>query len=142
MINVRRVVVLAACLVLVFASGGHAEPEKEPTDEDLLIDLLIDYCSFVEKGDVDGLLALFSKNYKDEDGTDYDTIKWRMEHIVPMLALARTKISGADARIEVENDTATLGPCVAKSPFGKIYITLGAAKEDSAWRITSMKFEY
>ena len=142
MIHVGRVVALAACLVLACVSGGYAESEKESSDEDLLIDLLIDYCSAIEKGDVDALLALFSKHYKDEDGTDYETIKWRMKQLVPMLALARTKISGADAKIEVENDTATLGPCIAKSPFGKIYITLGAAKEDSAWRITSMKFEY
>jgi len=138
----RTVVAVTVSLALVYLAGGCAGLQRGPSDEELLGELLRGWQAALDEGNVDNLMSLYSKDYMAEDGTDYEGLADRMEQIVPLLKEYGVEISTADAEIEIERSSATLGPIAFDSSFGSRTMSIEAAKEsDGVWRITGTTVE-
>lgn len=136
--NARTVVLVVVSLALVYMASGCAMLRGGPSDEELLHDLLNTYKTALEAGNAEGLIALYSKNYESPRGATYEETVERMRQWIPRLAERDVEISIADAEIEIEGDTARLGPITSETPRGTRSSTLIVTKEeDGVWRITS-----
>jgi len=135
--NVRTAAVLTMAVALVHVASGCAMLRGGPSDEELLRELLMNYKTALEEGDVDKLISLYSKNYETPRGATYDQMVSRLREFVPRLKEFEVKVLTADARIEIEGNTAKLGPITFDSPMGSRDMALVATKEeDGIWRIT------
>ena len=135
--RMRTVVVLAVSIALVYVATGCATLREGPSDEEQLLELLTNYKTALEEGDVDKLVGLYSKNYASSRGGDYEETVSRLRQFVPRFKEFGVEVSTADTKIEVEGTTARLDPITFDSPRGSRNTALVVAKEaDGVWRIT------
>lgn len=135
--NVRTAAVLTMALALVYVASGCATLRGGPSDEELLGELLTNYKTALEEGDVDKLIGLYSKNYQTSRGGTYDEMVSRLREFVPRFKEFEVEVVVADANIAIDGNTAKLGPITFDSPRGSRDMALIATKEDGGvWRIT------
>ena len=135
--SMRTVGAVVVSLALVCVASGCATLRGGPSDEELLSELLTNYKAAMEQGDAEKLISLYSKNYATERGGSFDEMASRLREFVPRLKEFEVKVLVADAKIEIEGNTAKLGPVTWDSPRGSRSMALLAAKEaDGVWRIT------
>jgi ketosteroid isomerase-like protein len=134
--------VVAASIALVCVASGCPIFKKGPSDQELLQDLLNTYETSLNEADVDALIKLYSEDYMGRDGNDYEQTVEFLGQIVPALEEYGVEVSAAEAEIEIDGKTATIGPVILDTPEGSMELTLLTTKEDDGcWRITGSEME-
>ena len=133
----RTIVALAVSVALVCAATGCAMLKGGPSDEDMLGELLQTYKTGMEAGNAEAVIALYSENYESARGGTYEEMVERMERFIPRMAERDIELGIDEAEIQIEGDTARVGPIVSEGRRGTMRRTLICTKEeDGCWRIT------
>ena len=135
--SVRMVALLAVCVALVYLASGCAMLGGGPNDEEMLGKLLQTYKACMEAGDAEGVIALYSQNYESARGGTYEDMVERMQRFIPRMAERDIEFGIDEAEIQIEGDTARVGPIISEGRRGTMRRTLICTKEeDGCWRIT------
>jgi hypothetical protein len=111
-----------------------------PSDEEMLSTLVETYATALQAGDVEALVPLYSTSYESPRGGDYEESMDRMREWVPRMAEWDVDISADAAEIEMDGDTARVGPVTFESDRGTRETFLLTAKEDGCWLITATEW--
>jgi ketosteroid isomerase-like protein len=131
------VVLLAVSVALVCVTSGCAMLKGGPSDEDMLGELLQTYKTGMEAGNAEAVIALYSENYESRRGGTYEEMVERMERFIPRMAERDIELDIGEAEVQIEGDTARVGPIVSEGRRGTMRRTLICTKEeDGCWRIT------
>jgi len=137
----RMFVLLAASVVLVYAASGCAALKGGASDEDMLGELLQTYKTGMEAGDAEAVIALYSENYESARGGTYEEMVERMRQYIPRMAEREIELGIGEAEIQIDGDTARVGPIVSEGRRGTMRRTLICTKEDGCWLITGSERE-
>lgn len=129
----------AAAFVLVTVLGGCASLKKGPSDQELITQVVKNYQTDLQKGDVDAVMTQFSSDYSDGEGRDKAGLKDFLNQAKDQGYLDDIEVNIDDMKITINDDTATAGPVGLYGNFGGIDVTLGLKEESEGnWLITSM----
>ena len=138
----RTVGVWVVSFALVYMASGCATLQRGPSDEEMLGKLLETYTTAMREGDADALIHLYSKDYENPRGGDYEQTMERLRDFVPMFAQYDVEISTDDAKVEIDGNQASVGPINFEADRGAWSTTLITTKEeDGCWRITGTEWE-
>ena len=140
--SARMVVLLAVSVAVVCVAGGCATLGGGASDENMLGELLQTYKTGMEAGDAEAVIALYSENYESARGGTYEEMVERMRQYIPRMAERDIQLGVAEAEIQIDGDTARVGPIVSEGRRGTMRRTLLCTKEeDGRWRITGSERE-
>jgi ketosteroid isomerase-like protein len=131
-----RIALMLVSVALLCVAGGCAMLKGGPSDEKMLGELLQTYKTGMEGGDAEAVIALYSENYESARGGTYEEMVERMRQYIPRMAERDIELGIEDAEVQIDGDTARVGPIVSEGRRGTMRRTLICTKEDGCWRIT------
>jgi hypothetical protein len=135
--NARTVAAMVVCLALAYVAGGCATFQRGPSDSELLWDLFCTYESSIKEADVDKLLTLFSPDFMDSEGLDYEQAAAHYRNVLPRFDEWGFEMSTDETEIEIDGREARIGPVGFRWTSGETVVTVLCTKEDDGiWRIT------
>ena len=96
---------LGAMAVLVMLGAGCAGMGGAD-DETLVMGVVTDYVVAMDAGNVDDLMALYSKDFSDARGTTYDGLRGRFEKMLPMLSQYGVEMDVSEVVVTVDGSLA------------------------------------
>jgi hypothetical protein len=127
---------LALSVALLYVASGCATLGGGPSDEDMLGELLLKYKACMEEGNAEGVIALYSENYESARGGTYEEMVERMREFIPRMAERDIELGIGEAEVQIDGDTARVGPIVSEGRNRTRRTILLCAKEDGSWLIT------
>jgi len=129
----KHVTVLTALAIVAVgcaALGGRS-------DADLVCDVMTQWETATNAGDVDAVMELYSVDYEDRRGSTREEMRERLEQWLPRMAEREESIiNTTEALPTVEGDTATFGPVMYQFGERSFGMQFKLAKEaDGVWRI-------
>ncbi|MHC4070296.1 MAG: YybH family protein [Planctomycetota bacterium] len=94
------------------------------------------------KQDIDGIMAVYSEDYRGQQGGQKEQLREYFEWMVFQGYFSSTRINIEDVQIEVEGDTATVAPVIYTGDWGRMDFKTVFKKEGSTWRVISGEEQY
>ena len=123
---------MAVLAVVAFGCAGMGGPN----DETLIMGVITDYVAAMDAGNVDDLMALYSKDFTDARGTTYDELRSRLDRMLPLISQYEVEIDTSEVVVTVDGNSAEAGPVVLTGAGRSMSSNLILAKEGGTWRIT------
>ena len=126
-------------LVIIMALAGMGcAVLGGPSDTDLVCDVMTQWDTAMQAGDVDTIMALYSDDYSGWRGTGVEELRERFEDWLPQMAEAGESIFDISEGIPtVEGNTATFSPVIFRMRDRSLQMQYTLTKgADGVWRIS------
>ena len=124
-----------ACVLWLFG----CQLTSGPSDEALVQGALSSFQESLLANDVDGVLALYSENYADAQGTTKSAVRTFLTAMSGAGGAAGLQLTIDEAEIVIKDDcTGTATPVKLVAQGFNITATITFTKEEGTWLITSM----
>ena len=120
---------LAGCASTGGGGGG-------PSDEEVIQGMLDDVLTALQSKDIDTMVAAYSDDFTSDNGGKDDTIAF-LQGAADQGFLDGLEIDTSAVAIEVDGESATVGPVNLEGAFGALTLSFDLEKRDGQWWITS-----
>jgi ketosteroid isomerase-like protein len=130
--------ILRLTLAVLAVSMAGCQATQEQNIKTVLVKLQDAYV----KQDLDGIMAVYSEDYRGQQGGRKEQVREFLESMMDQGYLADTEVVLDDVVVEVEGDTATVAPVTYTGNWGQWDIKNVFKKEGSTWRIITGEQSY
>ncbi len=140
----KRTTVMALVIIGAVACvlSGCATTAQGPTDEEVVAKLTQECADTAMTKDIDKLMTYFSEKFTSYEYSDKADLASFLTSAKDSGMLDDLKIDVTSATTTIEKDTAIVEPVNISGGFGSASLTFHAAKEDGAWKISSLDIGY
>jgi hypothetical protein len=138
--RVSHILVVTALIVAMVGcastGGGGAAAPKGPTDQEMIQQMMIDVMAALTAKDVEKMTSYYADDFTSDNGDKAATVAF-LNGAKDQGFLDGIVVKTDAMLINVEGETATVGPVNLEGAFGALGLNFGLVKREGKWLVKS-----
>jgi hypothetical protein len=139
--RVSQILVVTALIVAMVGcastgGGGAAAAPKGPTDQEMIQKMMIDVMAALTAKDVEKMVSYYADDFTSDNGDKAATVAF-LNGAKDQGFLDGIVVKTDAMAINVEGETATVGPVNLEGAFGALGLNFGLVKREGKWLVKS-----